>query len=157
MKILFLYFVVILMLSPINTSYSDYKKENIQKSILTEMERINMAVIVNAKINNLDPLLIHAVIKPESEYFPKALSSKGCMGLMQVDPIVHKKLLVKLKLKKSDLFEIEPNIKVGTIVLKSYIKENHNSVLLGLKHYNGASDLRYANKVMRNYRKLKNQ
>lgn len=157
MKLLSLYFIVVLMLSPINTSYSDYKKENIQKSILTEMDVINMTVDKYAKENNLDPLLVHSVIIVESQYNVTAVSKEGCLGLMQINAPVHKELLTSLKLKKNDLFRIEPNIKVGTIVLKNYIKENHNSILLGLKHYNGAKNLRYANKVMRNYRNLKNQ
>jgi len=47
---------------------------------------INTLVEQTASRLQVDPQLVHAIIKVESEYDPKAVSSKGAMGLMQLIP-----------------------------------------------------------------------
>lgn len=77
-----------------------------------------------AKRNNLDWLLIKAVIKAESDYtpkteddsFPRAVSRVGARGLMQIMPktwvwVVQD--LLKKDYKWDDAFDPEKNIEVG--------------------------------------------
>lgn len=61
--------------------------EDIQSS-LTPDEEVHLAhqVYNNSKKHNLDPLLVLALIRVESGFAPKAVSSMGALGLMQVMP-----------------------------------------------------------------------
>ena len=47
---------------------------------------INDLVEQTASRHQIDPQLVHAIIKVESKYDPKAVSRKGAMGLMQLIP-----------------------------------------------------------------------
>jgi soluble lytic murein transglycosylase-like protein len=79
-----------------------------------------------AKLYNIDANLVRAVIKVESNYHPRAISSAGAKGLMQLMPTISKELEV------SDLFEPRQNIMAGTRYLRMLInqfKGNHKLVL----------------------------
>ncbi|MBO5657879.1 MAG: transglycosylase SLT domain-containing protein [Duodenibacillus sp.] len=87
--------------------------------------------------HNVDPLLVLSIVAIESSLNPKAESSVGAQGLMQVHTRVH-----------TDKFEehgglhaaFDPyaNMDVGTQIIKGYIKRT-GSVVGGLKWYVGAS------------------
>jgi soluble lytic murein transglycosylase len=69
----------------------------------------------------VSPSLVYAVIKNESGFNPKAKSSIGALGLMQVTPETFKWAQSKTpeteKYTDSDLLSPEINIKYGTLVL----------------------------------------
>jgi len=80
-----------------------------------------------AKQNSLDHNLIYAVIKNESSFKPKAYSSIGAMGLMQLTPQTFEWIQTKTPETESytnnDLYNPEVNIHYGTLVLSSLITE----------------------------------
>jgi lysozyme len=63
---------------------------------------------------NIDPLLVHAVISQESRYNPRALSPVGAGGLMQMMPGT----AARFGLTSAERFEPHKNIRAGIRYLK---------------------------------------
>lgn len=78
----------------------------------------------------VDPRFIHAVIKQESKYDPKAVSHVGAQGLMQMMPGTAKRFGLK------DPFDATANVEAGTKYLKWLLKRFDGDVSLALAGYN---------------------
>jgi Transglycosylase SLT domain len=78
----------------------------------------------------VDPRLIHAVIKQESRYDPKAVSHVGAQGLMQMMPDTAKRFGLK------DPFDATANVEAGTKYLKWLLKRFDGDITLALAGYN---------------------
>jgi soluble lytic murein transglycosylase len=100
-------------------------KNNIYKAAYPE--RYQRLIEGAAKLNQLDPTLVYAVIKTESGFKPAAESRIGAKGLMQLTPDTFEwaQMLSPSgdKYTKDDLDNPEVNIKYGTVVLSSLTKE----------------------------------
>ena len=79
--------------------------------------------------SRVDPLLVKAVIKVESNYNPNAVSPKGAKGIMQITPDTARKL------RLDDPFNPVQNIIVGTKYLKQQL-DSFGDIRLGLAAYN---------------------
>lgn len=82
------------------------------------------------KKSGVDPRFIHAVIKQESRYDPKAVSPVGAQGLMQMMPATAKRFGLK------DPFDPTANVEAGTKYLKWLLKRFDGDVTLALAGYN---------------------
>jgi soluble lytic murein transglycosylase-like protein len=82
-----------------------------------------------ARDHDVDPLLVHSMIKVESNYDPHAVSSKGAEGLMQLMPSTAHMLGV------SNSFDPQQNIEGGVKYL-SYLKSLYKDDRLALAAYN---------------------
>jgi hypothetical protein len=78
----------------------------------------------------VDPRFIHAVIKQESKYDPKAVSHVGAEGLMQMMPATAKRFGLK------DPFDPKSNVEAGTKYLKWLLKRFDGDVSLALAGFN---------------------
>ena len=78
----------------------------------------------------VDPRFIHAVIKQESRYNPKAVSYVGAQGLMQMMPATAQRFGLK------DPFDAKANVEAGTKYLKWLLKRFGGDVSLALAGYN---------------------
>lgn len=74
--------------------------------------------------------LLKAIVKAESDFDPKAVSSKGAMGLMQIMPENFKRLGLK------DPFDPRQNINAGARYFKQMYERFKGKLALSLAAYN---------------------
>src|SRR5258706_10437763 len=99
------------------------------------------AAYESGREQELDPMLILAVMAIESSMNPFAESHVGAQGLMQVMTHVHAD---KFEVHGGDLAALDPvaNIKVGSAILKDLVRRG-GSVERGLQLYVGAGNLEH--------------
>ncbi|MBE3582320.1 MAG: lytic transglycosylase domain-containing protein [Thermoanaerobacteraceae bacterium] len=91
--------------------------------------------------NGLDPLLVLAVVRTESKFYPLAESLTGARGLMQIMPETARWVAGRLReeFDPERLFEPEYNLRLGTWYLAYLIREFRGSLPAALAAYNGGS------------------
>lgn len=82
---------------------------------------------------NVDPLLIFAIIKAESNFKIDAKSHNGAKGLMQ---LMESTALEVSKEKEVNLYDAETNIKLGTYYFSQLLKKYDYQVGIALAAYN---------------------
>src|SRR5437899_5433500 len=117
-----------------------------------------------AKQYRLDPALLRAVVKAESDFDPGAVSRKGAIGLMQLMPhtAAHHRV--------ADPFDPIQNIRAGAKQLRRLVNRYDGNLPLALAAYNaGAQRVKgqkvpriretraYVHKVLRFYRDFKSK
>lgn len=92
-----------------------------------------------SRLNGVDPFLVAAMIREESNFNPKAVSSAGARGLMQMMPATAKEI-IRIKNNSSinslDLFEPDFNISTGTKYISSLIQKFEKNEILAISSYN---------------------
>lgn len=97
----------------------------------------------------IDPHLVKAIIKTESNWNDRAVSRKGAMGLMQLMPTTANKMEVY------NPFDPEENIEGGTKYLRKLLKHFNGDLTLALAAYNAGPNAVERNGVIPNYRETK--
>lgn len=96
-------------------------------------------VVKYSKRYGVDPYLIYALIKAESNFDKFALSHKGAVGLMQITPNTGRyisNLLKEKNYRDRDLFDPEKNIKYGVFYFKKLYSDFGYDLDLALAAYN---------------------
>jgi soluble lytic murein transglycosylase-like protein len=110
-----------------------------------DIARYSPVIDAAARQNGLDPALLHAVIRAESGYNPRALSIKGATGLMQLIPDTARRYGV------ANIYDPTENIYGGARYLKDLLAMFNNDVELALAGYNAGE-----NAVIRAGRRIPN-
>ncbi|MFH1454183.1 MAG: lytic transglycosylase domain-containing protein [Armatimonadota bacterium] len=122
--------------------------------------KVDIAPLIEKYANKykVDPHLVKAIMKTESNFNPYAVSPWGAKGLMQLMPATAKSLGV------TDIFDPEQNIHAGTRYIKGLIERMGNMTFAiaaynagpyNVKKYGGvppfAETRNFVRKVMRHY------
>ena len=127
-------------------------------------QEIRVAIAFYAKRYRLDPALLRAVIKAESDFRPHVVSRKGAVGLMQLTPDTAATLRV------GNMHDSVQNIRGGAKQLRHLLNLYRGNLPLALAAYNaGVNRVKnhkvpqiretraYVRKVLRYYKKFKTQ
>jgi soluble lytic murein transglycosylase len=96
-------------------------------------------------IKEVDPTLLHAVIRKESSFNSRTISSAGAVGLTQMLPSTAKEVAKKINLPYSEdrLLNDDPfNVRVGARYLQTRLDEFGDNEILALVSYNAG--IKYA-------------
>lgn len=91
---------------------------------------------------NLDPLLITAIIREESSFNPRAVSSRGALGLMQIMPSTGAWIAAQLgeDFRTASLLDPADNIRYGTWYLRSLVAEYGGDLVCAMAAYNAGNN-----------------
>lgn len=106
------------------------KKDYSLKGHTTGNKRIDAFIIASAVRNKLDPVLLYSVMHQESAFNPRAVSSKGARGLMQLIPATATRFGVR------NIYNPEQNIEAGSRYLRFLLDAYEGDVSLALAAYN---------------------
>jgi soluble lytic murein transglycosylase-like protein len=130
---------------------------------LARSAKYDEAIAGAAKANTIQAALVRAVIVVESGFNPRAVSKRGAVGLMQLQPATARRYGVK------DIYDPEQNIRAGTHYLSDLLTRFDSNLELALAAYNAgeeaverygrhippyAETLAYVPSVMRVYQRL---
>jgi hypothetical protein len=132
---------------------------------LTDKTPFEKVIRAAAERYGMDADLIHCVIAVESNFNPKAVSSKKAGGLMQLLPQTAAQYGVK------NIFDPEENVNAGTRYLKDLLAKYHD-LTLALAAYNAGPErvdqygrrvppyletMKYVQRIAKSYAKIKSQ
>jgi soluble lytic murein transglycosylase-like protein len=97
---------------------------------LLAVPRVETSIDAIARRHGLDPLLVHAVIRAESNFDPRAVSPKGAAGLMQLMPETAQRYGV------DNRFDPAQNVDGGVRYLRDLMAMFDGNLSLALAAYN---------------------
>jgi soluble lytic murein transglycosylase-like protein len=102
-----------------------------------------LAIDAIARRHGLDPLLVHAVIRAESNFDPRAVSPKGAAGLMQLMPETAQRYGV------DNRFDPAQNVDGGVRYLRDLMAMFNGNLSLALAAYNAGEGavLKYGRRI----------
>ena len=93
--------------------------------------------------NQLDPYLVAALIRQESEFNPAAVSRADAIGLMQLLPVTGKRMAHELNVRRYSVgMLVEPgvNVQLGTRYFRELVQKFDGNLEAALAAYNAGAD-----------------
>lgn len=122
--------------------YADYSRIDLSSM---ERNRRRYAPLIDrvARDNGLPPELLHALVRAESAYDPRALSKKGARGLMQLMPATARRYGV------ADSWDPEQNLRGGARYLSDLLQMFDRDLELAVAAYNAGENAvkRFGNRI----------
>jgi soluble lytic murein transglycosylase-like protein len=118
---------------PAAKSFAVPKSDTIRTTTQATSDHVRMydgLITEHARLNDVRPDLVRAVVQVESAYNPYARSPKGAAGLMQLMPATAQKFGVK------NAFNPEENVRAGVAYLRQLLDRYANNEELALAAYN---------------------
>ena len=153
----------LLALSPADLTRSG---EHYSPTLLARAAAYDAIIERAARTASVEPNLLRAVIVVESGFNPGAVSKKGAVGLMQLQPATARRYGVK------NIYDPEQNVRAGAHYLSDLLIRFDSNLELALAAYNAGEEaveryhrrvppfretLAYVPSVMKVYRKLMSQ
>ena len=107
-----------------------------EQSKTRRIEELRETIWRHAQAAALPPELVEAVIRAESGGDPTAVSRKNARGLMQITPIAERDVLRRTGIEGGDIFDVDYNVRIGTIYLRMLINRFGGDLHLALAAYN---------------------
>lgn len=98
----------------------------------------------------LDPMFVIALMRLESGFNSKAVSSEGAKGLMQVLTRVHKK-----DLAGRNIYDTTVNVEMGTKILNNCMEVNKGNKRKALDCYSGGAGVKYLRTILKYEKELR--
>ena len=116
-------------------------EEQRSRDYLQERQKLHSLVEKAGNKHRVNPDLIKAIIKVESNFNPEAVSPKGALGLMQLMPETARRWGV------SQVFDPEDNIEGGILHFKFLMEQFSGNLRMALAAYNAGEQpvMRYQN------------
>jgi Soluble lytic murein transglycosylase and related regulatory proteins (some contain LysM/invasin domains) len=105
---------------------------------------ISRGIFRYAQVFNIPHMIYVCIMKRESGFDPEADENRGA-GLMQIVPRYHQEIMEAYNFRRKDLYNIENNILMGSLILDYGVKRN-GSVWWGLYYFSGGNS-NYANNI----------
>jgi soluble lytic murein transglycosylase-like protein len=118
---------------PAKSPSGDHPVTTPGKSVLVRSANYEHLIASAARKHRVEPELVRAILMVESGGDPKAVSSQGAAGLMQLMPATAKQYGV------ANVFDPEQNIAAGTHYLRDLIDRYDADLELVLSAYNAGS------------------
>ncbi len=106
-------------------------------------ERFEPLIEQHARLQQLDPALVKAVIAAESAFEPEAVSPKGAIGLMQIVPDTGERYGVAADARRTVAQKLRDpaiNLRVGTRYLRDLLAMFADDLPLALAAYNAGEN-----------------
>jgi soluble lytic murein transglycosylase-like protein len=101
---------------------------------LARSAKYDQAITGAAQANTIQAALVRAVIVVESGFNPRAVSKKGAIGLMQLQPATARRYGVK------NIYDPEQNIRAGAHYLSDLLIRFDSNLELALAAYNAGEE-----------------
>lgn len=119
----------------VNSNSSEKQSDSVQaEPAATSSAKIDSIIDKVSSHYQVDPKLVHAMIRVESDYDPSAVSSKGAMGLMQLIPSTAHRFGVQ------NPFDPRQNVQGGVSYLKYLLHLFGGNLPLSLAAYNAGEE-----------------
>ncbi|MDX8335579.1 MULTISPECIES: lytic transglycosylase domain-containing protein [Cetobacterium] len=130
-KFIALFFILTICVFSKEDNSSAKIKNYVKKHTNTEKTATNIykSIMENSKKHDVEPELIAAIIKVESDFNHSTVSTAGARGIMQLMPKT-------AKLMKVNPSNLDSNIKGGTKYIAWCLQQQNNNLKLALAAYN---------------------